>query len=143
MAKITFDKVDGAEEQIDCLFEMLNKRIHNISHRENPSYGEHKQFVLSHPYRFWYIVLKDDFPIGTCYVMNNNSVSAFLIDGEECFLENVINFIVSNHSPLDSIKSVRPGNFYINVPTGNIDMKKRISDMGWKEVQTTFSFSQC
>jgi hypothetical protein len=139
--KIIFRKVDGEEEQIKCLFELLNKRVHNISHSKAPSYEEHRQFVLNHPYRFWYIVVKDGFPVGTCYVMDNNSVSAFLVDGEETCLENVVHFILSNHSPLEDVKSVRPAHFYINVPAENTDMKERISNMGWKEIQTTFSLS--
>ncbi|MEQ8285688.1 hypothetical protein [Thalassospira sp.] len=142
MAKITFCKIDGTESQIQCLYDMLNKRVHNISHSKNPSYEEHRDFVLNHPYRFWYIVVKDDLPIGTCYVMESNSVSAFLVDGEEEHLYGVIQFILSNHKPLEELKSLRPSHFYINVPTGNIDMKERLSKMGWLEVQTTFSLAE-
>lgn len=137
--EISFARVKGSEDQITDLYDLLSKRVHNISHRTTPDYSEHKAFVLGNPYRAWYLVYVGDDCVGSCYVMDTNCISVFLIEGYEDQLRSAIEFIVQQHKPLEELKSVRPPNFFINVPAGNTGMKERVSGLGWTEVQTTYA----
>ena len=48
--EIRLEKVTASTEQIDVLFNLLNERLHRISH-EDANYTDHKEFVCLHPYR--------------------------------------------------------------------------------------------
>ncbi len=139
--EITLTKVEGTEQQVNDLYNLLKNRSFNISHKSTPSYDEHYEFVMKNPYIAWYLIYENFKCIGSCYVMDSNCISVSLIDGSEKFLSTVLDFIIQNHSPLKEIKSVRPPNFYINIPTNNALMKEQVAKLGWTEIQTTFSLT--
>lgn len=97
-----------------------------------PEYNDNKAFVQSHPYRVWYLIRKQDCGVGTCYVIESNCISVFLIEGAESHFNEVLDFILSSFEPLEEIKSVRPAYFYINVPDGHEHLLKQVADLGWK-----------
>ena len=47
------------KEHINLLFEHLKKKIYPISHIKLPNLEEHKKFVLSSPYRFWFLIKEE------------------------------------------------------------------------------------
>ena len=51
-------KVNNSKSHIDLLFTLLKQRktSNNISHSKIPSYEEHKKFIFSNPYRYWFII---------------------------------------------------------------------------------------
>ena len=46
------------KSDVDFLYEILSERTtnENISHKEMPTYKKHVKFVLSKPYKKWYII---------------------------------------------------------------------------------------
>ena len=66
--EIILKEVTATDEQIDSLYQLLEKRTHSISHEEMPSFEEHSKFVKKHPYRQWWLVEKDGENIGSVYL---------------------------------------------------------------------------
>jgi len=63
------------------LYAMLMDRpdYANISHRGMPTFAEHCKFVLSEPYRFWWLIVDfDGKRLGTAYVTFPNEVGVFI-----------------------------------------------------------------
>ena len=76
-SKIELIKVNNSESHINTLFDILKSRNSksNISHTKLPSYKKHKQFVISKPYRYWFIILSSNQVIGNTYVTRLNEIS--------------------------------------------------------------------
>jgi hypothetical protein len=65
------------------LFKNLKERkpIVNISHRKMPTYNEHVKFVLSKPYKKWYIILDRNKKIGSVYLTKDNEIAMHFCKG--------------------------------------------------------------
>ena len=115
--KISFKEVDENDSKV--LFELLKQRAHSISHNITPTWEEHEAFVRAHPYRYWAIILENDFPIGTIYLQDDNSVGLNINEPSFYHVSQVLNHIRAKFKPLRGIKSKVPPYFYINVSYGN------------------------
>ena len=71
----TIDKSD-----LRFLFNLLKERDPkaNISHKKMPTFLEHEQFVMSKPYRYWYVIESSKTKVGTIYLSKNNEIGIFL-----------------------------------------------------------------
>ena len=62
----------------DCLFlyELLSVRKPNlnISHKKNPTYAKHVNFVMSKPYSKWYIIYHATEKIGSIYLTKQDEI---------------------------------------------------------------------
>jgi RimJ/RimL family protein N-acetyltransferase len=69
------------ERNVGILYQLLKEREpnENISHREMPTLDQHLQFVLSRPYRDWYIVNKFDTPVGAIYLSKDNEIGIWVL----------------------------------------------------------------
>jgi len=141
LSTISFEKVLGSTFQIDILYNLLKKRSHNISHILMPTKDEHVSFVLSHPYRVWYLIKDDDEYIGSVYVLRNNCVGVSIVNDDPLVFTEVIRFILDHHRPLKEIKSIRPSYFYINVSPSNEKIKLQLDLLGAKKIQITYSLA--
>jgi hypothetical protein len=139
LSVISFEKFTGAEHQGDVLYELLKKRKHNISHKSNPTKYEHNKFINNHPYRAWYLILKNNKYIGSTYVLKNNCISINFINEDFEILSSVLKFIFKHYKPLKEIKSERPPNFYINVPPNNKKIRFELNKIGAKKIQITYA----
>ena len=67
--------------QIKELYTLLKSRAFGISHIEVPTFTEHSNFVRTHPYRYWALVVssenKNDV-LGSTYVGFDNSIGVDL-----------------------------------------------------------------
>ena len=61
------------------LFKLLKERnpIANISHKNMPSFKEHKNFVLSQPYSAWYVIYVGNKKIGSIYLSKQDEIGIF------------------------------------------------------------------
>ena len=68
------------ETDLRFLFNFLKERDPdtNISHKKMPSFKEHKQFVKSKPYSYWYVIELARKKIGTIYLSKNNEIGIFI-----------------------------------------------------------------
>ena len=133
-------KVNFCEEHIKTLFDLLTNRRHKISHTQNPSYDEHREFVKNHPYIVWLLVALDGEYIGSIYLKDDNSVG---VNFDEKYFEFVPNTLIKffeNWRPLPPIKSVRNGKFHINIAKDNEKLIGLIEQFGALHIQNTYLF---
>lgn len=64
---------------IDVLFKLLKERtkVQSISHKTMPPYAKHVDFVVSRPYKHWYIITLRhdiDYAVGSIYITHKNEI---------------------------------------------------------------------
>ena len=116
---ISFDNITGSDEQIEVLYNQLKNRKYYVSHKFLPRFQDHITFVKNHPYRYWVMILKDGFPIGTFYIQADNSIGLNITEPSLSLISEVLTYIRENFTPLQEVKSKVPSYFYVNVPYNN------------------------
>ncbi len=63
------------------LYDLLRERDPraNISHKKMPSYEEHVKFILSNPYKIWYIIYLGNTKSGSIYLSKQNEIGIFIL----------------------------------------------------------------
>lgn len=135
------ERVEPTHPQIKTLFFQLIERPYAISHKDNPSFEEHKNFVVNHPYRAWFIINNNDKPIGNVYIHTDNSIGLNCpIEISENEIQSILCMISDKFPPLRGIPSVRYGNYFLNVSTENVGLQDKLSNLGLIESQRTYVF---
>jgi len=137
---VKLTQVIGNAEEVGALYQLLRERNFSISHDGLPSFEEHEKFVRNNPYRVWYIVNLGSIPIGTIYLLKDNSIGLFLKKKYLGFTGTVLNLIINKHKPLKPIKSVRGRGFHVNANSNDIDFISALKESGMKHTQSTYSF---
>lgn len=135
---LDFKKIIPTSNQVSDLYELLLERKNSISHIDIPSLNEHNKFVLSHPYVAWYLIYKRKKLFGSLYVHSDNSIGLNVNQSTKEDVSEIIFFIKANHKPLPSLKSVRRGDFFMNVSSSNADLIKCLQQLGKEEIQRSF-----
>ena len=104
---------------VDLLYQLLSKRENNISHNSMPTYENHKQFVSSNPYRYWYLIYEGKEVIGNFYLKDNNSIGMNVLNPSLRSIKKVCDFIKKNFQINNPLPSSIPPYFYINVAESN------------------------
>lgn len=135
---LKFVKIIPTQNQNDELFFLLNNRKYSISHTSTPSKKEHSDFISEHPYLAWYLIYTNKNLIGSVYLQTDNSIGIDLIEYNENEILSVFKYIKNNHKPLQSIKSVRRDEFFINVSSENTNFIKVLKNLDKHEIQRSF-----
>ena len=112
---IIFEKIIPTKSQLEKLYFLLKNKKYLISHNKIPSPEEHNKFVLENPYIDWYLLQKNNNLLGSIYFHKDNSIGLNLSHPKKDDILEIINTVKKNHYPLPSIKSVRRGEFFINI----------------------------
>ena len=138
MTQVEFEQVEPTEEQIDTLFNLFEIRLHRISYQET-SYSKHKEYVMSHPYRDWFLIRVSENYVGSFYVSKENTIG-INVDDEYTSLvvSSIIRFVNKNFKPLPLIPSVRSDRFAINVPPSNTQLTRELKAIDAKIAQVTY-----
>ena len=121
------------KSDIDFLYEILSERssIENISHKEMPSYRKHVKFVLSKPYKKWYIIYYKKQKFGSIYLTNLNEI------GIHFKKVPIYDFLITKS--IDLLINKNPGKrFLINVSPNNKKFIKIIKKNRLKLTQHTY-----
>lgn len=135
---LKFELVEGNKDQILILYDLLKNREHFISHNELPSFNDHKNFVLNHPYRFWYLIKSLDDYIGAFNIKFDNSIGLNLEVFENKILLKCFDFIDKNFLPKPPVKSITPDFFYVNVSASNIKLIDMMNKMNIPKIQISY-----
>tara|TARA_E500000331_G_C16918729_1_gene566755 strand:+ start:66 stop:644 length:579 start_codon:yes stop_codon:yes gene_type:complete len=136
---LNFEAVQQSDKHHNELYNLLKKRIHNISNVTSPTFEEHRKFVSSHPYLYWYIVRnKDGEAIGDVYIMETNCVGVNLVSPTQPNIKAVIEYIKNRHNPLPPIKSVRTAKFHINVSHNHREKIQSLEACDCSKIQITY-----
>lgn len=128
------------KKHVEDLYHLLRKRKHNISNLALPAFNEHRDFVLNHPYRFWYLVKKSESLVGSVYLNYENVIGLNFFSSEKNVFIKTIKLITKLHDPLPPIKSVRSKNFIINVNPNNEILINALKSINFIHIQNTYSF---
>ena len=131
--KIKFKKVGNND--LDFLYDLLKYRDENsnISHKKTPTFLQHKKFVNSKPYVYWYIILQDNEEIGSVYITMLNEIGLHLKqEFNNLKLEKII---------LDLLMLKHPKTrFLININPKNEKRINFLKKNGFELIQHTFEF---
>ena len=136
---LKFEEVVGNKVQCEALYELLKNRKFKISSHVMPTMKMHREFVSNHPYRVWYLIKRNGQFIGSTYLLDTNCLSISLSQDQDLMFDEILNFMITNHSPLSEIKSVRPPNFYINIAADHENAKIELENLGARRIQITYS----
>ena len=139
---IRFDNIIPTQNQIKILYDELKLREFTISHDSLPRFEDHEDFVRSNPYRCWWIISVHDSVIGSCYVSNENSIGINIRSFEPKLVEYIINHIIEKFEPLDPVRSIRPSDFFINVPISNSEFIDTMEQLSYPKTQITYRLSK-
>ena len=138
---IELEPVIPNDIQIELLYQQLCSRTSKISHRELPSYENHKKFVAQHPYRAWFIVKSEDIVLGNVYLQYDNSIGLNCLNHiTEIQIKSILDLISIQLEPLGPIRSVRSDKFFLNVASSNIDLQNKLMNLGLEESQRSFVY---
>ncbi|MCY6383765.1 hypothetical protein [Hoeflea prorocentri] len=136
---MTLEEIIPDDEQVHALYRLLKSRKHGISHKQNPSFVEHDEFVRTHPYRAWFLVQDAGNCIGSVYLHADNSIGIHLEDGKlDEHLKPVLHEIMQRFEPLPAVKSVRNGSFSINVAPTDSALMAALEKHGLAVAQVTY-----
>ncbi|MEK9780727.1 MAG: hypothetical protein VW894_05875 [Gammaproteobacteria bacterium] len=136
---LKFEPVIPTDKQIKELYTLLKHRAYSISHTSRISLKDHYIFVKENPYLAWYLIYLGTENIGSTYLQSDNSIGIDLVDPNSSDLNEIIFFIKKNHQPLKPIKSIRRGDFFMNVAPDNLKLLEILQEIGKIEIQRTFS----
>lgn len=138
--EISYKKVesDDAEE----LYKLLKNRKFSISHKNLPSFNEHKKFVKSIPYKEWYIIYQNSIAIGTFYIQYDNSIGLNLDKPSLRIVKNISEYIRTNFEPNPPVPSKVPPYFFINIAESNTRMLNILKVIGCKTLQISFKLDE-
>mgnify|MGYP004274376717 CR=1 FL=1 len=138
----TFREVDinSEEDQLE-LYGILQKRMFNISHKDLPSFKEHISFVKKNSYRKWYLITDNNKKIiGSTYITNTNSIGISIPKPTKILYKKVIKDILKNHSPLESIKSIRSSHFLVNLSPHDEILREVLEELNFEHIQNTYAY---
>jgi len=136
---IIFEKIIPNKSQQEKLYLLLKNKEYSISHNKIPSPEEHKKFVLENPYIEWYLLYKDNNLLGSIYFHTDNSIGLNLSQPNKDDVLEIITLVKKNHYPLPPIKSLRRGEFFINIPSNDLNMIQILKQLNKKEIQHSFT----
>jgi RimJ/RimL family protein N-acetyltransferase len=121
---------DGAE---DVLYALLGERIpsQSISHQYMPTIRSHKDFVRSHPYRAWYLILAGDDVVGSIYLTKNREIGVFVFKKHQRH--------GYGSAALTELMQRWPGRFLANINPLNESSIGLFQRFGFKHIQNTYA----
>lgn len=139
---VSLVKVNRSDEHILILYELLKQRRHKISHESVPPFDEHKNFVISHPYRVWFLIRTAENYVGSIYAFKNNGIGISVNPGKENLIGPAINVFLEKNKPLKPIRSVRSAEFGVYAAPTDKKLISVLKTMGAHFAQVTYLFRQ-
>ena len=136
--KLQYELVESNEKYFHILYKLLQDRKFSISHENLPTFEDHKEFVKTNPYKYWYIILNENEIIGSFYINYDNSIGLNLIYQNKQILKDIINFIKNKFKPEKPKKSLIARNFYINVSNQNEELIKIFEELDILKIQISY-----
>ena len=122
-----YDRVESKEVLLKILSE--RKPFQSISHKTMPTWEEHCQFVDSHPYQHWYVIMVNG-DVGTVYLTEQREVGVFISEAfrGRGYAEAAVRMLVEQH----------PGRILANVNPDNTASMLLWEKLGGEVLQMTY-----
>jgi RimJ/RimL family protein N-acetyltransferase len=125
--------VHRVKEACKILYDLLKTRTPdvNISHKEMPSYDEHRKFFASCPYREWDLIQVDDAWIGAIYLTYSSEIGIALFPDYrgKHYGPDAITMFMSKHPTARFLANINPNN-EVSI--------KAFQSLGFKLIQHTY-----
>ena len=120
---------------VTILYWLLGERTptQSISHKEMPSYNDHKAFVKSRPYAGWYLVATDEDQevVGTVYITGRNELGISIF--------NKFQGKGYGKAAIREIMALHEGPYYANINPANEPSLFFFDEcLGFKLLQVTY-----
>lgn len=120
---------------LNFLYDLLGERDEttNISHVSMPTSQGHAKFVLSKPYREWWLIVADGEPVGAAYLSRNNEIGLFILRAHrgKGYGKEVIGKIKEEYGDCPLLANINPKN------ASSISL---FEGAGFKHIQNTYRF---
>ena len=125
------------KNDIEFLYQLLKERGSkvNISHKKMPSYAQHRKFVLSKPYKKWYVIVCDNSKIGSIYLTDINEIGLHL--KKEHNKDFIKKKVLSKLYKIDSKKR-----YFVNLNPKNKKSIKFFKSQGFSLIQHTYEYQR-
>lgn len=125
------------------LYKLLDERLpeESISHRGMPTMEEHRQFVMRHTYRCWYIVQNGTgMWIGAVYATHRNELGVAILREfrRQGYARSALMALMDLHGPLPAVPSLVPSRYIANVSPSNPASAALFQALGAKLMQHTY-----
>ena len=117
------------------LYKLLEERPSsaNISHREMPTFDEHKRFVRNHPYHAWYLIMDKSDALGSIYLTRYDEIGIFLFKEYQGsgYAKRAIKMLMKLH---------QRERYFANVNPENKMSARMFERFGFTHIQNTYAF---
>lgn len=103
----------------------------NISHRTMPTFAQHRRFVRSRPYAFWYVIVAGSKNAGAIYLTRNNEIGVHLG-------KNFQGFGIGPRAILTLMRKHPRKRFLANIAPLNMRSSSVFGQLGFKHIQNTY-----
>jgi RimJ/RimL family protein N-acetyltransferase len=138
-----FVSVYDEPRAVELLYRLLSEREHNVSHRRMPTMAAHRRFVISRPYRYWYLIEADERYVGAIYLGHNNEIGIGILkefQGNR-YGQQACGLLITKHKPLKGIRSIRSKYFIANINPENETAIRMFQSLGFRHIQNTYELS--
>mgnify|MGYP006107372609 CR=1 FL=1 len=140
---LTLEEVVPTQRQAEELYSQLEARRYNISHSVLPDYENHIKFLNNNPYRAWFLIKVATKFVGNIYVQFDNSIGLHCnCDIPELHIKAVLDSLLQRLAPLEVVPSARSKNYFLNVASSNLELQKKLINIGLTESQRSFIFAK-
>lgn len=139
LVPIEYGDQHALQRQALFLYDLLLDRdpIANISHKSNPTFYKHLEFINSRPYAIWNVIEVDGVRVGSIYLTRQDEIGLFLKkehQGKGLGKEAVKLFMEQNPRP----------RYLANIAPKNYRSRGFFSQLGFEPIQYTFALeSSC
>ena len=130
---IKLESVYKDPETVNVLYDLLKERTpsQSISHKEMPSFKDHKKFYDSMPYLSWGIIKNEENQIvGSIYLTHQREIGIFIFKKCQGF--------GYGSAAVRHLMDMWPGKFLWNVNPENTPSIKLVESLGGKLIQWTY-----
>jgi hypothetical protein len=127
------------------LYELLQAREQehdvNISHSTCPTWEQHCDFVISKPYRLWYLIEVDGVRLGYISATDRNEIGiVLLVQARGIGIGTAaVRYLMREHRPLPAVPSVRSGHWLANINPNNTRSIAMFHNLGFRMIQNTYA----
>lgn len=124
------------EDALQILYDLLAEREphHSISHKEMPSFEQHKRFVGSVPYLDWQLIEADGQYVGAVYLSKQREIGIGILKAHQ-----------GNGYGIAGVQAMMerwPGKFYANINPYNTPSIALFQKLGAKYIQKTYELTK-
>lgn len=126
----------------DILFQLLAERprANWISHKEMPTREDHETFVVSKPFRYWYLLEIEDVVVGALEATELNEIGVAIFQRYQRlgYARQALGVFLSTHEPLPGIAAKRNYRWLANIGYENHGSQKFFRVCGFVPLQVTY-----